>query len=935
VGGKKKSQVVGFKYHAGSSMVLCQGAIDKVISIYVGDRQAWKGAVQDGTIYIDKPHLFGGESREGGVSGVVDISSGHHEQKQNSYLKNKISNLVPAYRHVAGLVFRSFYWGNNPYLKEVSAVVRRIHYQDSRKTPQWYGAKAEIRTDYGIDNTAVHFILDTSSSMRGERIEALKSAMKKAINNLATSTDLNNTRLDIGIATYQGGYPQTYLHREIKQKDISNLLSFIDRLQIVGGENLDKVLSDSVSFFKPILNTQVNKSCIFVSDGELSDVDDINSSEIHDFINKRGIFDPSKGRDVNIYCINIDNYDISLSSKIDNTPEDGVPVIAGNDTTAIYDTLMYGINANGGDMNPAHILREMVISKHNGFNSQVIKNIINEESFRHAADVFYKEKLGLSYIWNDQSKFDDLKKKIENTVDCILYQNAKTNQFEIKLIRNDYNASDLPIFDKSNIVKISEIKKNIITEMINSVTVNFIDRQNNYKQGSVTVRDDALIAMIGRENNTTVTYDMVYCRSLAARLAMRDLSSLSSDLASVTLTLDISARVLNNGDVFILNLPDLGLDNVVMRVTSADFGTLKNNQITIECSRDVFSLPSTAVIDIQPPISTPIDLNVAKPTTQNLIIESPYYELVHNYGQRLIDMTLSSEPGIGQIAAVTATPPEGTLSMSLVTSLSNEFKNEESVTACESIKLIEDVDLMANTIILQSEPISEYTWVQINNEIMYVEEVKDCVLTVKRGCLDTLPEPHKKNAVVWFCGDCFSVKSDEYYAGDLVDCRIITTTSTDKLNPTIASGATIEIKGRAGRPYPPSNVIINNAYYPNFISSKLINVRWSSRNRKQQTSSKFVGWFDGNVTPEPGTKYKVTITQNDTILYEVITSETDINIDLSSVAVGEVDLTISTIVSGVYSLFSFKHTFKIESSINFIFNEEQPETDKLLFKFKE
>jgi hypothetical protein len=934
MGGSKKKQTVGYKYYAGTSMIFCQGTIDKLINISVADRIAWKGAVQDGSILIDKPVLFGGDSREGGVSGSVDIYSGHNEHQRNGYLASKISHIVPAYRHVAGVVFKHFYWGNNPYLKDVAVVVQRIHYQDAKKTPQWYNEKAEIRSEGGVDNIAIHFILDTSMSMQGNRLLALQTAMKRAINSLDSTMDLNSSRLDILITTYHGGSPQTKLIRKVSKNDIPSILSFIDNMQIVGGDNLEAVLSASVSFFKGIINLDMSRCCIFVSDGEIEDIDSINNKDIHNLINKTGLFSASAGKDVNIHCININNKDISLSSKIDNTPEDGVPVITGNNSNLIYDTMMSAINSANADMNPAHILRELVLSQYTGFNSKSVQNIINEESFKKAADVFYEEKLGLSYLWNNQSKFEDFKKNIETVTDCVLDQNAQTNQFEIKLIRNNYNIDDLPVFDKTNIVKISDIKKNIVTEMINSVTVNFVDRVNDYKQGSVTVRDDALISMSGRENNTTITYDTVYSRSLASRLAMRDLAYLSSDLASVTLTLNLDGRMLSRGDVFVLNMPQIGLDNVVMRITSVDYGTQKSNQVTIECSRDVFSLPSSSVVSIQPPISAPADKGEVKPVKNFVIIESPYYELVYNYGQKTVDRLLDGDHNLaGQIAAAVADLPNEVILAELATSVSDNFDNAESITECEMRSLVYQIDKMESVIKLDNAPShNEYTWILIDDEILFVESQNGDELTVKRGCLDTIPEMHNQNSQVYFCGGQLTLKTEDYYDGDKVDCRIITNTSTNVLDPKEATGRVIDISGRAIRPYPPANVIINGCYYPNSLISETLEISWSSRNRLQQTSGVMVGWYEGNVTVEEGVKYHIVLRHFTNTLIDTIIENQSFSFDISHLKKGDLSIELSSIKNDIESSQIFKHSIIVGKDIEFIFNEER--TNKLEFIFK-
>ncbi|MFQ1018055.1 phage tail protein [Gilliamella sp. BG7] len=934
MGGSKKKQTVGYRYYAGTSMIFCQGTIDKLVKIIIADRTAWKGVMQDGTLSINKPSLFGGDSREGGVSGAVDVYSGHDKHSRNSYLASKISQIVPAYRYVAGAVFRHFYWGNNPYLKDIAVVVQRIHYQDAKKTLQWYNERAEIRTESRLDNLAIHFILDTSQSMSGSRIIALKTAMKRAINKLEASMDLRSSRLDILITTHQGGSPQTQLVRNVSKNDISSILSFIDNLKIVSGGNLRTVLEASVNFFRSVINLEMDRCCIFVSDGELEDADSIDNQDVRDLINRTGMFDVANGRDVSIYCVNVENYDTSLSSKIDNTPEDEIPVISGTDSTVIYDTMMYAINSANADMNPAHMLRELVLNQYTGFNSQSVQNIINEESFKRAADIFYQEKLGLSYIWNSQSKFEELKKNIEKTTDCVLDQNPYTNQFEIKVIRNDYNIDDLPVFDKTNIVKISDIKKNIVTEMINSVTVNFIDRGNDYKQGSVTVRDDALIAIAGRENNTTVTYDTVYSRALASRLAMRDLAYLSSDLASVTLTLNLDGRKLGRGDVFLLNMPNLGLDNVVMRIISADYGTQKNNQITIECSRDVFSLPTSSVVQSQQPISNPAEHNVPYPAKHFIVMESPYYELVYNYGQKTVDRLLDNDLS-GLVAAAVADLPENIMLAELATSVSDNFDNAESITECEMRTLSHDIDKMETVIKLDRAPESdEYTWISIDNEILFVESCDNDELTVKRGCLDTIPAKHAQNSLVYFCGGQLTLKSEEYYEGDRVDCRVITRTLTSSLDPADASSVIVEICGRAVRPYPPANVTINGIYYPDVIEGNKIDVKWSTRNRLQQTSGIMIGWYEDHVTVEQDVKYRVVLRHFSDTLVDTIIDEPHFVFNVANIKKGDLYIELSSIKNDIESLQKFTHTFTFGDDIEFIFNKNKQQNE-LEFQFED
>lgn len=146
MGGSSKKQTVGYKYHLGMHKILCHGPVDYLLEIKVDQRLAWSGRIKQGQLTINKPSLFGGESREGGISGAVDFESGGPAQGVNGYLASKLSSLVPAFRGVAGVVLRQVYIGMNPYLKKWSFRAKRIHTRQNG-LKQWYDPKAEINGD--------------------------------------------------------------------------------------------------------------------------------------------------------------------------------------------------------------------------------------------------------------------------------------------------------------------------------------------------------------------------------------------------------------------------------------------------------------------------------------------------------------------------------------------------------------------------------------------------------------------------------------------------------------------------------------------------------------------------------------------------------------------------------------------------------------------
>lgn len=179
MGGKSGGNpIVGYKYYAGVQAVGALGPVDALLKIKIGDRVAWSGRVTASQqIYIDKPELFGGLDREGGVQGSVDIMFGDETQAQNGYLKNNALSdaaynenptfwqptlgQVPSFRGVFGLLFKSFYWiAFNPYFKPLAYQLERVK-QGWGNQGAWYPTKADIVVDGYHTMNAAHMIFQT------------------------------------------------------------------------------------------------------------------------------------------------------------------------------------------------------------------------------------------------------------------------------------------------------------------------------------------------------------------------------------------------------------------------------------------------------------------------------------------------------------------------------------------------------------------------------------------------------------------------------------------------------------------------------------------------------------------------------------------------------------------------------------------------------
>jgi hypothetical protein len=167
-----KKQTIGYRYFMSLLSGLCRGPIDELVEIQSADKQAWSGKMsENGLGYIDKPNLFGGEKKEGGIQGPFYLGMGAADQvypgAQGSDLSgigglggifaglaNRTNDLpdvkasigdpnVSEFRGVVTLWFNGMVSAMNPYLKEWRFRVRRWksgwHNDDC-----WYPEKALI-----------------------------------------------------------------------------------------------------------------------------------------------------------------------------------------------------------------------------------------------------------------------------------------------------------------------------------------------------------------------------------------------------------------------------------------------------------------------------------------------------------------------------------------------------------------------------------------------------------------------------------------------------------------------------------------------------------------------------------------------------------------------------------------------------------------------
>ncbi|MFN3615205.1 MAG: hypothetical protein ACK4WC_11700, partial [Rubrimonas sp.] len=170
-----------------------------------------------GRIRIDKPDLFGGESREGGIVGDVDVLMGGPGQGPNDYLAAAMQGDVPGYRGLCSLVLRQVYLGINPYLKPWAVRVTRVLTGEAGAA-QWYPETAAIVPEAAISDAAIYIALDVSGSMSGTRMAAQKAGVAALIREIGAGVDPDRPN-DIRIVLWNAGVAGAVERRDMGPDD--------------------------------------------------------------------------------------------------------------------------------------------------------------------------------------------------------------------------------------------------------------------------------------------------------------------------------------------------------------------------------------------------------------------------------------------------------------------------------------------------------------------------------------------------------------------------------------------------------------------------------------------------------------------------------------------------------------------------------------------
>tara|TARA_R110000782_G_C14819221_1_gene413857 strand:- start:11584 stop:14397 length:2814 start_codon:yes stop_codon:yes gene_type:complete len=861
MGGSSKKQTVGYKYYAGEHLALCRGPIDKITEIIVDDRIAWTGEAEDeDTVTINAPGLFGGEKREGGISGAVDICFGGPEQDPNTYLQSMLGSVMPAFRGIAAVILKQCYLGNNPYLKPWSFRAKRIHVRGMDGDEQWYDEKAEVFSP--ATQAQMQADIDAAAIARAAAdawIEGFDDDWDNSFEyavydeNDDVVTNWTSAPQPFHNSNGSGTFVESHDYWEIHQRRLIEIPYFADGYQVTIRMNL---VSD---------------------DGGRARWDGFGLPQTEPSYAEGG----RRHHKFILYHVPPPEYSWTapgihpFGTAIKNAKADDFVTDYGSDSQIYSKVNFVSVTAQEpplpvyeGDMNPAHIIREDITDPKADGGQGYQDADVDDTYFMASADTLFDEGMGMSLLWDTPSDHEAFIELVLRHINGALRLDHATGKFQLKLLRDDYEVGDLVTLDGNNISKVEDFSRPSFGDLINTVIVKYWDAATNTTQ-SISADDPVLVQQQGGVNSTTIEYLGFTNADIASKAASRDLQSLSAPLASFTVYADRSAATLNIGDPFIVDLPDEGINQMVVRVLSGSFGDGKSHAVKLQVAQDVFAFPATAVVAEE-------DAGWVNPATDpvaadyRVVVEAPYYELVQRFGQTAVDDIIATNEEIGYLL-VAAVRPANEINADFVVDSGAGYDLTTSVAMdfCGSATIVDAVDYMDTEWAIESgvdlDLVTVGTHAKINDELFRVDaiDVDAGTLTVGRGVLDTVPAQHLAGARILFWDDYSETDGTEYADGEEVAVKILPATGKGVLDIDDANFTPLAFDQRAARPYPPADVQISGAYYPAILTSS-INITWVGRDRIQQTSGTLYDYFDANIGPEAGVTYNGYVYDDDT-----------------------------------------------------------------------
>lgn len=564
----------------------------------------------------------------------------------------------------------------------------------------------------------------------------------------------------------------------------------------------------------------------------------------------------------------------------------------------------------GEDANPICFIFEILTNQIWGVGKPA--STMDIEQFRKIAGQIFDEELGFSAVYNGASSAEELIAEVLRHIDGVVFSDPQTGLVTIALARNDYVFADLPIFGPDDFVEAPKFSRPSWSETRNTLIVSFTDRENDYATTPVPFQDQANIEQRGGELATeSLNFGGFTTRKALTDAGMRALKTFAWPLASLSGRLDRKAWKLRPSAVIRVQWPDMGINDIVFRVTSVGYQSMRENAIQIDSIEDVFSVGTNAY---DPPPETGW-VNPARPAEalmRQMIMEAPFFitgsddSFIAGFATQsgALDLGVNLQTGFSAGALVDSGASNDFTTSALLTGTLARFGGSAAVGGFGNLGELNTTptanDVQAGDTVVLVKSATTEEWISYTA----VDPVVGSMTGLQRGLFDTVPQDHPVGAVVWF----FPTGVIQVNASPI---STFPTTYYTRMLPYSALGSLPEAQGtilstsanrRARRAPPPGRIRVEGTR-PDLIVTPItapFAYTWEPRDRHSQS---LVGQDTTGITPEVGTTYNIRVyNASGTLLVEKLginatAKAASINVNVT----GNITVAITAVLNGLES----------------------------------
>jgi hypothetical protein len=860
--GKSSSIVTGYHYRPAFHQGIGRGPIDAYLEWRVADKPAWQGELtESGIVTVSKPNLFGGKKDQGGVEGELELMFGEATQLPNSYLASTFGPQQPAWRGLTTMVWRGGRFGaNNPYAQKNASKIRKI-LKGWDNDECWYEAKAVIPLG-GISSSKPdwrYLVVDVSDTAD------------------YSDPSFNDSSWQVGPAPFgdeflfnpdtPGDNPQDRGFDPMPATIVPERKRVWLRTNLV----LPSVPADGFQFDAYV----DNGITVWVNGVEaLTNWGDFNHS-----------------------------FQTTIPAALFHSGSNSV-VVAGEDMefpppglNFFYFDLRFTSLSPLLGMNPAHIL---VYSRTDSERGREPLANINSASLTAAADKLYGEGFGLCTEYDPANESPaEFEQRICRVIAGSFERSITDGQYYLDLARGDYVIEDLPILTDDDILDFQE-QPTTLDRAVNSLSVRYFDPEKKETIVTPAVRALALVRKFG-EIHETLDFPEIPIGSLALRVAERELRSRCTPTRGFKLVTTPRTYAWRPNQYFRLQSVKRGIADMVCLVGQKTRGTLKSGAINLIATQDIYSLPDTSYVEIEPGVDT------QPPQVPGVIEvqradEVPYFELSRTLPRAELAVL---PPEAGYVMAAASDPDEGRDFTMMVAPDGGEFEEGSTGYWCPTATTLAAAGI--GTTVVELDQMYLLDQVEIGAPALWDDELVrvDAIdliagtVTLGRGCADTAPPPeHAAGSRIWFYDLHAAGDTTEYTDGETVEVRLLTNTGSEQLDIGLATPMDVTLDQRAYRPYPPGQLRINDDPAPSYAFG-VITVEWTHRDRVLQ-ADQLVDTEAASIGPEPGTTCTLRLYVDD-VLQNTVAGITGTSGTIDAAVDGTARLEVESVRDGVTS----------------------------------